>query len=60
VFLVWPIAPARRGLAEAMTPPAVLRRIHRARELRRAGLPLGGLARFAARDVARVFRRGFD
>ena len=60
LFLVWPIMPRGRRLAEAMTPPAVLRRIHRARELRRAGLSFGELARFAARDAARVLRRRFD
>jgi hypothetical protein len=59
LLLVWPITPQGRRLAEAMTPPAVLRRIHRASELRRAGLSLGELARFAARDAVRPFRRRF-
>ena len=59
-FLVWPVIPRRERLAEALTPPAVLQRIHRARELRRAGQSLGVLARLGARDAARVIRRGFD
>jgi hypothetical protein len=58
LFLVWPLTPQGRRLAEAMTPPALLRRIDRGRELRQAGMSLGELTRFAARDVVRVFRRG--
>jgi hypothetical protein len=59
LFLVWPITPRGRRLAEAMTPPAVLRRIDRARELRQAGMSLRELARFAARDAVRVVRRRY-
>jgi predicted O-methyltransferase YrrM len=54
---VWPIAPQGRRVAEAVTPPALLRRIDRARELRRAGMSTGEVARFTARDVAAAVRR---
>jgi predicted O-methyltransferase YrrM len=54
---VWPITPVGRRLAEALAPPAILRRFDEALELRRAGMSLGEIARFEARDVAAAARR---
>ena len=54
---VWPITPLGRRLAEALAPPAILRRFDGALELRRAGMSLGRIALFEARDVAAAVRR---
>jgi Methyltransferase domain len=54
---VWPITPVGRRLAEALAPPAILRRFDETLELRRAGMSLGQVARFEARDLAAALRR---